>query len=151
MIDHQALTYPATDLGCDTPSRRLNAEAIILTTADVTKFEDLYAGPNTPQDDWRMSPLRAASHRDLPPALIQVAGHDPLYDEGVGYAEALRTDSVPVVLAEYPAMPHGFVNFPYFSRDARPAIMPVVTEQRKALGRWTRALCHTPIPRPSAR
>ena len=132
-IRHQALIYPAIDAAADTESRRINANAIILTAADMVAYTDLYVGTEGDRLDWRVSPLRAKSHRGLPPALIQVAGHDPLRDEGVLYARALERAGVPVTLTEYPAMPHGFVNFPLFSRDARSAMAQVVREQRKAL------------------
>jgi acetyl esterase len=38
-----------------------------------------------------------------------------------------------VQLEEYPARPHGFMNFPRFARDAKPAIAAVVAAQRAAL------------------
>lgn len=128
-IRHQALLYPVTGAG-DTESRRVNADGFILTTADMNSFGELYAGD---PDDWRVSPLRAASFTGLPPALIEVAGHDPLHDDGVLYAEALRAAGVEVNLLGFPAMPHGFLNFPRFARDAKPAIAAVVDAQRAAL------------------
>jgi acetyl esterase len=81
-----------------------------------------------------VSPLLAESLADLPPAIIEVAGHDPLHDDGVRYAEALQAAGVAVELRDYPAMPHGFLNFPRFARDARPGIEAVVASQRAALG-----------------
>jgi acetyl esterase len=128
-IRHQALLYPVTGAR-DTESRRVNADAFILTTADMKRFDELYAGD---QEDWRVSPLKAASLAGLPPALIEVAGHDPLHDDGVLYADALRTADVDVQIVGYPAMPHGFLNFPRFARDAKPAIAAVVDAQRAAL------------------
>jgi len=65
---------------------------------------------------------------------VVVGGHDPLHDDGVLYAEALRAAGVAVELIDYPAMPHGFLNFPRFARDARPAIAAVIRSQRAALG-----------------
>jgi acetyl esterase len=129
-IRHQALLYPVTGAR-DTDSRRANADAFILTAADMAKYDELYGGD---QDDWRVSPLRAASFVGLPPALIEVAGHDPLHDDGVQYADALRAAGVEVQLIDYPAMPHGFINFPRFARDARPAMAAVVEAQRAAMG-----------------
>ena len=128
VIRHQALLYPATG-GGDTESRRVNADAFILTAADMQKFGELYGGDDS---DWRVSPLRSESLNGLPPALIEVAGHDPLHDDGVLYAEALRNAGVEVELIEYPSMPHGFLNFPRFARDAKPGIAAVVEAQRAA-------------------
>lgn len=127
-IRHQALMYPVTGAR-DTESRRANADAFILTEADMHKFDELYGGD---LDDWRVSPLRAESLEDLPAALIEVAGHDPLHDDGVLYAEALEAAGVEVRLLDFPAMPHGFLNFPRFARDAKPALAAVVDAQRHA-------------------
>ena len=128
-IHHQALLYPVTG-AVGSESRRVNADAFILTAADMRRFDELYAGDH---DDWRVSPLLAASFAGLPPAIIEVAGHDPLHDDGVQYADALRAAGVEVELREYPAMPHGFLNFPRFARDAAPGIAAVVASQRAAL------------------
>lgn len=134
-IRHQALLYPVTGAR-DTPSRRANADAFILNAADMKRYDELYAGD---QDDWRVSPLKAASFAGLPPALVEVAGHDPLHDDGVLYADALRDAGVDVRLIDYPSMPHGFLNFPRFARDAKPALAAVVAAQREAL-----AVVHEP-------
>ena len=130
-IAHQALLYPVTG-AYDSESRRANADAFILTAADMAKFDELYAGD---RKDWRVSPLLAGSLEGLPRAIIEVAGHDPLHDDGVAYADALRAAGVEVQLIDYPAMPHGFLNFPRFARDAKPAIAAVVASQRNALAR----------------
>ena len=130
VIRHQALLYPVTG-AFDSESRRANADAFILTAADMAKYDELYAGD---REDWRVSPLKAASLAGLPPALIEVAAHDPLHDDGVQYAAALRAAGVEVQLIDYPAMPHGFLNFPRFARDAKPALAAVVAAQRAALG-----------------
>ena len=132
-IQHQALIYPATNVGEPSDSRRRHAQQIILNAEDMAAYERFYVPAGTPKSDWRISPLRAPSHANLPPALVQVAGYDALYDDGMRYAEVLRAAGVPVEVGEYPAMPHGFVNFPYFSRDAAPALAQVVAEQRKYL------------------
>ena len=129
VIRHQALLYPVTGAH-GSESRRVNADAYILTAADMAKFDELYAGD---REDWRVSPLKAGSLAGLPPALIEVAAHDPLHDDGVEYAAALRAAGVEVQLIDYPAMPHGFLNFPRFSRDAKPALAAVVAAQRAAL------------------
>lgn len=133
VIHHQALIYPATDLSQESESRRRHANQIILNAADMKAYERFYIPEGTLRTDWRLSPLRAPSHTNLPPALIQVAGYDALRDDGLRYAEALRAANVPVVVGDYPAMPHAFTSFPYFSRDAKPALKQVVAEQRRYL------------------
>jgi acetyl esterase len=129
-IRHQALLYPSMGAG-DTESRRANADAFILTAADMKRFGELYAGD---ANDWRVSPINATSFKGLPPALIEVAEHDPLHDDGVLYAEKLRAAGVDVRLINFPAMPHGFLNFPRFAKDARPGVAKIVEAQRAALG-----------------
>jgi acetyl esterase len=62
-----------------------------------------------------------------------VGEHDPLRDNVVRYAEALRAAGVPVRFTEYVGMPHGFVNFPGLSRAAHQAMAEVCAEQSAAL------------------
>ena len=128
-LRHQALLYPAVGLD-ESASRRENADAVILTSADMRRFDQLYAGDRS---DWRVAPIKAPTLAGLPPAIVVVGGHDPLHDDGVRYAEALEAADVPVRVVEYPAMPHGFLNFPRFARDAVPAMKQVVFAQRHAL------------------
>jgi acetyl esterase len=128
-IRHQALLYPATGLE-DSASKRENADAVILTAASMDRFSELYRGDRS---DWRAAPITAPSHAGLPPALVVVAGHDPLRDDGVRYAEVLEAAGVPVRLVAYPAMSHGFLNLPRFARDAVPAMQQVVRAQHRAL------------------
>ncbi|SCN68565.1 uncharacterized protein FFB20_03094 [Fusarium fujikuroi] len=64
-----------------------NASAPILPSAAVTQCLGYYGGP---PEDIRMSPLLAKDFSGLPPAYIQVAGADPLRDDGFAYAERLR-------------------------------------------------------------
>jgi acetyl esterase len=96
VVRHQALLYPATGLA-DSASRRENANAVILTAADMRRFDELYAGDRS---DWRVSPIAAPTLAGLPPALVVVASHDPLHDDVVRYAEALEAADVWVRLAE---------------------------------------------------
>jgi acetyl esterase/lipase len=129
-ISHQALIYPATDMTKENPAA--NPHAPFLSAAEISAYKRLYLGPDgDPASPWA-SPL-LADHAGLPPALIQVAEHDPLRDDGERYAEALRTAGVPVRFTEYVGMPHGFVNFPGLSRAAHQAIAEICAEQSAAL------------------
>ncbi|KAF9259617.1 hypothetical protein L218DRAFT_1079797 [Marasmius fiardii PR-910] len=63
---------------------------------------------NPPPSDPRASPLLFDSHKDLPPTFIQVAGLDPLRDEGLLYEKVLRESGVKTRIETYPGVPHGF-------------------------------------------
>ena len=129
-IRHQALIYPATDVTLSSKSHQLNNNEIILSESDIKTFLGHYLEAGADLKDWRISPLFASDHSGLPAAIIIVAGHDPLHDEGVWYADKLRAAGVPVILKDYPAMPHGFTSFPHLARDARPALIEITQSQR---------------------
>jgi acetyl esterase/lipase len=130
-ISHQALIYPATDMTAARPAALANAP--FLSADEMVAYRRLYLGPDgDPGNPWA-SPLLAAGHAGLPPALIQVAEHDPLREDGVRYAAALRAAGVPVRLTEYVGVPHGFVNFPGLCRGAHQALAEICAEQRAAL------------------
>ncbi len=132
VVSHQALIYPAVDM-----TGKKNAAAgpstPFLSAADMAAYDRFYLGPDGDGTHPWASPLLAADHAGLPPALIQVGEHDPLRDSGKGYAAALRAAGVPVRLTEYVGMPHGFVNFPGLTGVAQQAIAEVCAEQAAAL------------------
>jgi acetyl esterase len=112
-IAHQALLYPATDATKSQPSIMEHAEGPMLTLAKIDAFLDLYLGADgLSAADPLVSPLWAASHADLPPALVQTADLDPLRDEGRLYAERLAASGVAVRHTNYLGAPHGFASFP---------------------------------------
>lgn len=55
-----------------------------------------------------VSPILLSSHKDLPPAFIQVCGLDPIRDEGIVYKRILEEAGVPAKLIVYPGVPHIF-------------------------------------------
>jgi acetyl esterase len=112
-IAHQALLYPATDATMSQPSIVEHAHGPILTKAKNDVFLDHYLGASgLSAADPLVSPLWAASHAGLPPALVQTADLDPLRDEGALYAERLAAAGVPVRYTNYVGVPHGFASFP---------------------------------------
>ena len=133
-ISHQALMYPATDATKSQPSIMEHAAGPILTLAKIDAFLDHYLGPDglAPADPL-VSPLWAASHADLPPALIQTAELDPLRDEGRLYAERLAAAGVPVRHTNYAGAPHGFASFPGATTIGRQHRAELVSELRRHL------------------
>jgi acetyl esterase/lipase len=130
-ISHQALIYPATDMTRAAPATA-DPHAPFLSAAEISAYKQLYLGPDgDPASPWA-SPL-LADHAGLPPALIQVGEHDPIREDGVRYAAALRAAGVPARFTEYLGMTHGFVNFPGLSRAAHQAMAEVCAEQSAAL------------------
>ncbi len=79
-------------------------------------------GADVAPDDARFSPYRADSFAGQPPAVVAVAEFDPLRDEGVAYAARLAADGVPVDLASYDGMIHGFVDMGAWSTAAAAAV-----------------------------
>jgi len=128
-ISHQALLYPPTDM---TRMPRKAEKALIIPEPDMLAYRRLYLGDADPADP-RVSPLLAADHTGLPPALIQVGEHDPLLEDGARYAAALRSAGVPVRFTEYVGMPHGYLNFPGICRGAPQAMAEICREQAAAL------------------
>jgi acetyl esterase len=105
----QLLVYPVTDATTHRASHRDFAEGYLLETPTLDWFYGHYG--RTPADlaDWRCSPLLAPDLSGMAPALVYLAGHDPLHDEGLAYAERLRVAGNAVSVLEQPGMTHDFL------------------------------------------
>jgi acetyl esterase len=106
----QLLCYPITDHAFDTDSYEENADGPLLTRADVGWFWERYLRSPVDGANPYASPLRARDLSGLPPACVVTAGHDPLRDEGVAYADRLAEAGVTTAREHYPSMPHGFLS-----------------------------------------
>ncbi len=115
-IAAQIMYYPAADL-TDTPyaSRRDFGDGYGISTASGKKFEQAYVAQSDPAQPY-LSPVRAQTLADLPPALIVTAGFDPLTGSAQAYAEKLKSSGIAVTSVHYPDMIHGFMSVRLFSQ-----------------------------------
>ncbi|CAL9592836.1 alpha/beta hydrolase [Streptomyces sp. enrichment culture] len=102
----QVLVCPALDDRFSTPSWTEFADAPLLTAADARWLWEQYIGPG--RADEHAAPMKAASLRGLPPALVVTAEVDPLRDDAEAYAERLRRDGVPTTAVRHAGVFHGF-------------------------------------------
>jgi acetyl esterase len=109
-IAGQLLVYPVldTDRG---RSSYLRNDGVVIGIAEMGWFFDQYVPDEADRSSPLVAPLRTVRLAGLPPTTIAVGGHDPLYDEGVEYAERLRNSGVSVQLLEFPSLPHGFLRY----------------------------------------
>lgn len=111
-IRFQLLWYPSTTFDTSLPSFTENADAPILTKAAAKGFSRWYIGDLDMTDPpATLVPARAENLSGLPPAYIAVAGHDPLRDDGVRYAELLADAGVPVALDHAETLVHGYLGY----------------------------------------
>lgn len=116
----QLLWYPSTTFDTSLPSFVENAQAPILDLAACKGFTRWYIGDT----DLSEPPVTLVPARGnlagLPPAYIAVAGHDPLRDDGLRYAELLTAAGVPVELHHAESLVHGYLGYA--------GIVPAATE-----------------------
>jgi acetyl esterase len=105
----QLLCYPVTDASTSSPSTELFGEGYLLESETLEWFYRHYANDAADRLDWRFSPLLATDYQGMAPAVIALAGHDPLFDEGRAYARRLQEQGVTVELIEYTGLIHDFL------------------------------------------
>ncbi len=128
----QLLVYPVVDAGMTSASYRDAAGADIggLTPDSMERcFRAYLQGGDITDPD--VSPLRGEL-TGLPPALVAVAEHDVLRDDGLAYAAALAAAGVAVELLCFDDMVHGFLRWG--------GVVDRAGELVRAMGDFTRAL-----------
>ncbi|MGS2737927.1 alpha/beta hydrolase [Sinomicrobium sp. M5D2P17] len=106
----QLLLWPLVDSDTNRPSYKKYAQGRFLTTPIMEWMWDMYI-PN-PEERLQkyVSPVNATLEelKGLPPALIQVAENDILYDEGVAYGRKLDEAGIPTTITVYKGMIHDY-------------------------------------------
>ncbi len=109
----QVLVYPIADYACTAESYETFAKGYgPLSDELMYYFQRHYLVEASDADDWRASPIKAANHAGLAPALIIAAECDVLHDDGVAYAGTLCQAGVEVTYSNYPGMIHAFFSMP---------------------------------------
>jgi acetyl esterase len=104
----QFLLCPIMDLAAGSDSRRLFAQGYLVDRDTLEHDLKHYLTADADRADPRVSPLRAADVRHLPPTAIHTAEFDPLRDEGHAYAQRLRSAGVQTIYRCHPGMIHLF-------------------------------------------
>lgn len=111
IIDFQLLLYPACGTDLDTPSmKELGPDPRFrLSKGAMSYFWGNYLAGNLDSRDPYAVPHTATTYESVAPALVVIAGFDPLKDDGRMYAEKLAQDGVDTELLIAVTLPHGFV------------------------------------------
>ena len=111
-VAFQLLWYPSTMWDTTLASFTENADAPVLDGAAMEAFTNWYAGHLDLTDlPATLAPGRAADLSGLAPAYVAVAGHDPLRDDGVRYAELLAAAGGDVELHNAETLVHGYLGY----------------------------------------
>jgi acetyl esterase len=104
----QFLLCPIMDFAAESDSRRSLAQGYLVDRDTLELDLKHYLTADADRADPRVSPLRAADVRHLPPTVIHTAECDPLRDEGHAYAERLRSAGMQTIYRRHPGMIHLF-------------------------------------------
>jgi acetyl esterase len=107
----QLLLYPVIAADFDTESYRLFGKGYYNPRPALQWYWDQYVPSAADRKHPYASPLNADLH-GLPPAVVVIAGHDPLRDEGIAFGNALEAAGVTTVQRHYDGGVHGFMTMP---------------------------------------
>ncbi len=131
-LRHLALIYPCTQIESDRPGRETFGDGYFLDKDSLVWFFERYL-PEGAADDWRASPMNAASLANLPGMTMITAECDPLTDDCVAFAERVRTEGGLVDYHEFAGMVHGFVPLGGYFPQANDAVDTVSAALSRAL------------------
>lgn len=120
LVRAQCLIYPVVSPRMNTASYRDLVAEPGLTPADMAYYwGEFLAGKTIAADDTCVDLMATPPVRLPADAVVIVAGHDPLHDEGRDYARFLALHGAEVKLIEAHDMTHGFVRLQQQSPAAR--------------------------------
>lgn len=116
----QLLITPGTTAYADTASHRRYGSGYLLEAQTIEWFFAHYID-HTQRVDWRFAPLEAPDLEGVAPAALLLAECDPLLDEGLAYADRLRSSGVSVELELVRGVVHDFIKMGRALREAHQA------------------------------
>jgi len=132
----QLLVYPWTTTIQEPPSREEFGACYPLDKATMDFFKDEYLpDAETMSFDHRCSPLDEDDCSGLAPAVVAIAGFDPICDEGEMYANKLKAAGVPVDFKCYESLTHSFTAMSGVLPAAKRAITELATKTGAALNK----------------
>lgn len=129
----QVLIYPVTQPDIGTPGYLDPENQGLLSREDMLYFWSHYVPDLARREEPDASPLLADDLCGLPPAVVLIAEHDVLSDEGAAYAERLQAAGVPVILRKFDGQIHGFFSILNALPASESARAFVVQEIRRAI------------------
>ncbi|WP_263139971.1 alpha/beta hydrolase [Pseudomonas sp. RIT-PI-AD] len=124
----QLLLYPVTDASTWRASHAQHGEGRLLESDTLEWFYRHYMEEEAGRLDWRVSPLLTQDLQGLAPAFVSLAEYDPLYDEGLAYAERLQAAGNEVVVRIHHGLTHDFMRMADLLAD--------VQDIRGEMARW---------------
>jgi acetyl esterase len=107
----QLLIYPMIAADFGTESYRLFGDGFYNPRPALQWYWDQYVPSAADRRHPYASPLRG-NLQGLPPAVVVIAGHDPLRDDATAYCDALEAANVSTVQCRYDGGIHGFMTMP---------------------------------------
>jgi acetyl esterase len=116
----QLLFYPGCAARQVSASHRRYHQGVVLEQAHIEYFFRQYIA-DAQREDWRFAPLNTPDLEGVAPAWFGLAECDPLFDDGVAYADKLRAAGVAVDLEIYRGVTHEFIKMGRALPEARQA------------------------------
>ena len=117
----------------DEGAPRIRGQVLIYPVVDLVGLRGLGGivehyldGDESHAEEWAASPVRAASHAGLPPALILTARFDPMRPHAERYAGVLRTAGVEVAVHCPTLATHAYLTLPGISPASRGGLARIV-------------------------
>jgi acetyl esterase len=109
-IAFQLLIYPAVGTLGNSRSTDAFATGYLFEKAHLDTVYAQYVPDPAMIDDWRVSPIRAATFENLPPAFVLSAEYEIMRDDMEEFAKLLLDAGNSVTMRRYPGMIHPFLS-----------------------------------------